>query len=43
MFAGFGENRKTESEIEQIGSEHLKIGSNDFLEIGYINTFLHVF
>ena len=47
IFPGFGENRKTGSRVRQtgneIGSEHLKSISTDFLQTRYMNTFLHNF
>ena len=46
ILLSFEENRKTGSGVGQTGngsgSEYLINGSNDFLEIRYINTVLHV-
>ena len=43
MLPGLNENRKTESETEQTGSEYLKNSSRDFLQTRYINTLLNFF
>ena len=42
-FLGFERNLKIGCGVEWTGSEYLKNGSNDFLQICYINTYLHVF